>query len=67
MKKITLVLVCLVYILINKSYASNDSLVIINDTLKETNLTTEVEETLVNEDKKLKEQPLLAQAKIQQR
>ena len=37
MKKIILTAICLIFILINKSYASNDSLVTHNDTLKETN------------------------------
>jgi hypothetical protein len=65
MKKIIFTTICFIFILINKSYASNDSLVIHNDTLKETNLTTEVEETLVNEDKKLKEQPhIIAKSKV---
>jgi hypothetical protein len=56
MKKITLVLVCLIYISINKSYASNDSLVTHNDTLKEIISIIEEEETLVKKDKKIVEQ-----------
>jgi hypothetical protein len=53
MKKIILTAIFFIFILVNKSYASSDSLVIHNDTLKETNLTTEVEETLVNEEEKI--------------
>jgi len=53
MKKIILAIVCLIFIVIHKSYASNDSLVIINDTLRETNIKTEEGEILVNEEKKI--------------
>jgi hypothetical protein len=53
MKKIILTTICIIFILINKNYASNDCLVIINDTLKETNYIIDEEETLVNEEEKI--------------